>query len=90
VQQKTLRDHQVFLRTLRQGDTVRLTMDSKTLAVKVIREWHSADADGYGPAEECRVTVGYGPGRWNTDVSAHNLMPREDHGSGYVLVKGDS
>lgn len=83
-----LREHHTFLGTLRAGDKVTLTMDSRDLELTVGREIHSIDPGGYGHPHSSRVTVGYGLGRWNVDVEASSLLPKEAHGSGWTLRKG--
>lgn len=86
-QRAQLHTHLEFLRSLRKGDTVQLSMGSREMFVAVINEWHSADWDGFGSPESFRVTVGYGIGRWNIDISPNMLMPVADHGAGYALKR---
>lgn len=52
------------LAALEVGDAVLLTRDGKTLALHVVR----IQLPGPHTSERV-VTVGYGPGRWNTEVS---------------------
>lgn len=60
------------LSALQPGDAVLVTRDGRTLAVHVVRiappgTWGTSVLAGP------RVTVGFGPGRWNIEVDAHIL-----------------
>jgi hypothetical protein len=62
-----------MLLSLRQGDPVQVRSDGRYLAVTVQREIHSADPGGFGSTESRRITVGFGPGRWNREVTVEAL-----------------
>ena len=59
-----------FLGGLRAGDRVILTRDGKDHHVTVQSPLTRGDGGGFGSSDHAKVTVGYGPGRWNTEVSA--------------------
>lgn len=60
------------LAALKPGDTVLLTRDGTDHEVQVQR-FHRD-----GSIDHANLTVGYGPGRWNTEVSAARVL------AGYV------
>lgn len=62
-----------FLGSLRVGDPVTLTRDGRTHEVTVQRTLTRGDGGGFGSLDHAKVTVGYGPGRWNTEVSAAGI-----------------
>jgi hypothetical protein len=62
-----------FLADLRPGDPVRIKVDDDYAHVTVQRPLRSADPGGFGSTESSRVTVGYGPGRWNREVTVEAL-----------------
>jgi len=68
-----------LLRGLREGDVVYLTRDGKRSKVTVQRAFR-VDAGG-GSQDHAKVTLGYGPGRWNTEVSAAGIV------GGYYAVE---
>lgn len=58
-----------MLATLRNGDTVTLTLDGRDIDVSVQHERRRMDGNGFGSIDYASVTVGYGPGRWNMEVN---------------------
>lgn len=56
------------------GDQVRLLTDGRWLDLTVTREWRRMDGGGFGSADHGAVTVGYGPGRWNREVTADQIV----------------
>ena len=77
-----IKAHQ-FLASLRTGDEVTLFRDGRLLDVTVQRPLHKPDPGGFGSTEASRVTVGFGPGRWNTEVTVQDLA---DHPMRLVLT----
>lgn len=67
-----------FLAGLRPGDPVRLLWDGKQHDLTVQRPLRTADPGGFGSLESQRVTIGYGPGRWNTEVTVERLAGAPD------------
>lgn len=65
--------HHSFLASLHVGDVVTITRDGRDNTVTVQRSLHRSDPGGFGSWDHSKVTVGYGPGRWNTEVSAAGL-----------------
>lgn len=65
--------NRLLLGSLRVGDAVTLTVDGKSHAVTVQRELRRPDGGSFGSPDYAVVTVGYGPGRWNTEVNAAGL-----------------
>jgi hypothetical protein len=61
------------LAELNVGQAVRFTADGRSHDVTVTREFRGADGNGFGSLEYSVVTVGYGPGRWNTEVNAAGI-----------------
>ena len=61
-----------LLADLREGEQVTLTRDGNRSTVTVQRAFR-VDVGG-GSREHGVVTVGYGPGRWNTEVSARMIL----------------
>lgn len=57
------------LAQLKHGDPVVLDKDGKRLALTVTDEYRRAEA-GFGSVDHGKITVGYGPGRWNTEITA--------------------
>ena len=62
-----------FLSSLRVGDVVTLVRDGRESRVTVQREIRAMDGGGFGSWDHSAVTVGYGPGRWNTEVTAAGI-----------------
>lgn len=62
-----------FLASLRVGDAVTLTRDGRENTVTVQREIRAMDGGGFGSWDHSAVTVGYGPGRWNVEVTAAGI-----------------
>lgn len=61
------------LGTLKRGDRVRLDSGGQVHDdLTVQQELHRTDG-GFGSLDHAVVTVGYGPGRWNTEVSAAHI-----------------
>lgn len=71
-----------LISSLKDGDLVRVTRDGRTDVMAVSGVPRRCDG-AFGPVESIRVTVGYGPGRYSTEVSAENLVPTK-RGRGYV------
>lgn len=67
------RDAFKLLASLRTGDTVTLTRDGRTNVVTVQRTTIKPDGSQFGSWDYANVTVGYGPGRWNTEVNAAGI-----------------
>jgi hypothetical protein len=69
---ETMTRHQAhtFLASLRVGDPVTITQDGREIAVTVQRELRRTDGGGFGSWDHAAVTVGFGPGRWNVEVTA--------------------
>jgi hypothetical protein len=59
-----------FLGSLRKGDPVNVTVDGREHAVTVQREHHGEDAGCGSWDHGWKTTVGFGPGRWNVELSA--------------------
>jgi hypothetical protein len=74
----TLTEARVLISQLKPGDPVLLTMDGRTMDVTVQRR---EGLDVYRHSDARSVTVGYGPGRWNTEISAERIA------AGYVAVE---
>ena len=66
---------------LKVGDAVVLTQDGNDLHVTVQKELHHAD--GFGHVYSQQVKVGYGPGRWNREVSVNTIA------DGFVALRRD-
>jgi len=62
-----------FLSSLREGQPVTITIDGRAQDVTVQHGLRSGDPGGFGHPDSAKVTVGYGPGRWNVEVSAASL-----------------
>ena len=77
---KQLAAARTFLATLKPGDAVILTDGGKELAVTVQRPL--GHTEGFGHPHSAAVTVGFGPGRYNREVSAHTMIE-----SGVGLVR---
>lgn len=58
-----------FLASLRQGDRVTISQDGRESVVTVQRELRRMDGGGFGSWDHSAVTVGYGPGRFNLEVT---------------------
>ena len=65
----TRKDAHTLLASLRTGDTVTLTRDGRESQVTVQRELRRMDGGGFGSWDHSAVTVGYGPGRFNMEVT---------------------
>jgi hypothetical protein len=68
----------MLIASLNMGDPVRITVDGRAHDVTVQRR---EGLDVYKHPDGRTVTVGYGPGRWNTEVSAERIA------AGYVTVE---
>lgn len=68
-----------LLRGLREGEVVYLTRDGSRSKVTVQRAFR-VDLGG-GSQDHAKVTLGYGPGRWNMEVSAAGIV------DGYYAVE---
>jgi len=78
-----------LLARLSTGDVVEFTApESGTRRLTVQRELRAADPSG-GEMGSSRVTIGYGPGRWNREVTPCDLLPIAPpfYGNGYELRK---
>lgn len=62
-----------MLAGLRVGDEVTITRDGRDSMVTVQRPIRAMDGGGFGSWDHSAVTVGYGPGRWNTEVTAAGI-----------------
>jgi hypothetical protein len=71
----TLTKHEAhrLLAGLRVGDPVLLHRDGKALELTVQQELHKTDGGGFGSWDHAAVSVGYGPGRYNTEISAATI-----------------
>ncbi len=71
-----------MLQSLEPGDPVTVSGSHKAMLheVHVTTPWHRRDGGGFGSAEHAAVVVGFGPGRWNVDVSAARIV------EGYVTL----
>lgn len=65
----TRHEAHTFLASLTPGDAVVITRDGRENAVTVQRPIRRMDGGGFGSWDHSAVTVGYGPGRWNTEVT---------------------
>jgi hypothetical protein len=63
-----------FLGSLKVGDEVTFFDGTKEHKVKVTKALHRRDGGGFGSNDHSAISVGYGPGRWNTEVTPANLM----------------
>jgi hypothetical protein len=73
-----VRDALDLLHSLRPGDAVILHQDGRAIGAEgeplTVQPHGAGRSDGpYGSAESYGVTVGYGPGRWNTKITASAL-----------------
>lgn len=62
-----------MLQSLEAGQEVTLIRDGRESAVTVQRPIRRMDGGGFGSWDHSAVTVGYGPGRWNTEVTAAGI-----------------
>lgn len=76
----TLAQANALLSSLKVGDPVTLTLDGRPVEVTVQRELSGRDPGGYGNPENFAVTVGFGPGRFNTEVTPARMA------AGYVAL----
>ena len=74
----TLAQARLIIDSLNPGDPVRITLDGRTHDVTVQRR---EGLGVYRHPDSRAVTVGYGPGRWNTEISADRIA------AGYVSVE---
>lgn len=65
----TVHEASALLSSLKAGDEVVLTQDGRDLHVTVQRELCGRDPGGFGHPDNWAVTVGWGPGRYNTEVT---------------------
>lgn len=63
-----------FLASLGVGDTVHVVAGSKSQKVTVQRALRRTDGPGFGPFDHAAVTVGFGSGRWNVEVTPAALV----------------
>jgi hypothetical protein len=63
-----------FLSSLKPGDHVTYHDGMQSHDLTVQAGSHTGDAGGYGSFDHSRVTVGHGPGRWNTEVTPAHLV----------------
>lgn len=68
-----IRTAHAMLQSLEAGQEVTLIRDGRELAVTVQRSIRKMDGGGFGSWDHSAVTVGYGPGRWNTEVTAAGI-----------------
>ena len=68
-----IRDAYAMLSGLTVGQPVTLTRDGRDLAVTVQRTIRRMDGGGFGSWDHSAVTVGFGPGRFNTEVTAAGI-----------------
>lgn len=68
----TLAEARALAATLTPGTPVTLTMDGRAIDCTVQRR-SSGDGSGHGHPDSARITVGYGPGRWNMEVTPAGL-----------------
>jgi hypothetical protein len=61
------------LAKLRAGDPVRIWQDGRAIEVTVTREFRRSDGGGFGSLDHSTISVGFGPGRWNTEVSGARI-----------------
>lgn len=62
-----------LLAGLKVGEQVDVTIDGRNYTVTVQRALMGGDGGGFGSWDYASVTVGYGPGRWNTEISAAGI-----------------
>lgn len=62
-----------FLASLAVGDAVTLTQDGRAVDLTVQRALTRADGGGFGHPHSATITIGYGPGRYNRELSAVTL-----------------
>jgi hypothetical protein len=77
------REAHTFLASLKVGEPVLIHRDGRTNEVTVQRELTPGDGGGFGSWDHSRVTVGYGPGRWNTEVTPAAIE------AGFVALERD-
>lgn len=63
-----------FLASLAVGDRISVVAGSRSQNVTVQRPLHRRDGNGFGSWDHAAVTVGFGPGRWNTEITAAALV----------------
>lgn len=68
----TLAEARILIASLSTGDTVILYRDGQPLTLTVQRR-RSSEPGGFGHPDGAAVTVGYGPGRFNTEVTAAGI-----------------
>lgn len=69
----TLTEARTLVRGLKVGDRVTYVKDGRELELTVVRGLRSADPGGFGHPDSAMVTVGYGPGRWNVEITPASL-----------------
>lgn len=62
-----------FLAKLRTGDPVTVIKDGRKIELTVQRELRRMDGGGFGSWDHSAVTVGYGPGRYNFEITPASL-----------------
>ena len=68
-----IRTAHTMLRSLETGQEVTLIRDGRESVVTVQRTIRRMDGGGFGSWDHSAVTVGYGPGRWNMEVTAAGI-----------------
>ena len=83
-----IRERFALLSSLPVGAEVDFTTGGRVLRLTVQRDLRTCDPSG-GEMGSSRVTIGYGPGRWNREVTPCDLLPTAPpfYGNGYELQK---
>lgn len=63
------------------GTPVRIKQDGRWIEAQVTRAFRRGDGLGFGSLDHGSVSVGFGPGRWNTEVSGARIA------DGYVELE---
>ena len=77
----TIAEASALLGSLHVGDPVVYSDGGSDIAVTVPRGLRAGDGGGFGHPHSATVSVGYGPGRWNVEVSAQRIA------DGYVTLR---
>lgn len=89
---QALTDALRLLRLLRVGDRVTIIEPGGKVTQQTVQnELRSSDPYG-GSATSARITIGYGPGRFNREYTAETIIPSEPpfYGGGYRIVTVDA
>ena len=78
-----IRQAHAYLAGLRAGDAVTVRQDGSERTYTVQQEIRRMDGGGFGSWDHAAVTVGYGPGRYNFEITAARIA------GGYVTVVTD-